>query len=49
MLPKEDFRLLFVAVLFLALLAMWTWPSPASFEPSPWVLSLSPSQAHSYK
>ena len=49
MLPKEDFRLLLVAVLFLALLAMWTWPIPTSFEPSPWVLSLTPPQAHSYR
>jgi hypothetical protein len=49
MLPKEDFRLLFVTLIFLTLLVMWTWPTPTSFEPSPWVLSLTPPQAQSFR
>ncbi len=42
MLPKEDLRLLVVAALFLTLLAMWMFPGPTAFEPSPWVLSFTP-------
>jgi hypothetical protein len=42
MLPKEDFRLLLVAVLFLTLLIVWAWPSPTSVQPSPWVFGFTP-------
>jgi hypothetical protein len=42
MLPKEDFRLLLVAVLFLTLLTVWARPSPTSIEPSPWVFGFTP-------
>jgi hypothetical protein len=35
MLPKEDFRLLLVALLFLTLLTLWAWPDPLSFNQLP--------------
>jgi hypothetical protein len=42
MLPNEDFRLFLVAILFLALLVVWTLPSPESFAPSSLTLGLNP-------